>query len=465
VANQITYRYAAFSRDRSGLYGPAATASAAVRDTVPPPPPASFEAEARDRDIVLRWTNADRSDLVGTFIVFSTEETPRRPEDGAPLPSPLGGHFPGEPAANDSFVHRGLEDGRTYRYAAFSYDAVPNFSAGLVDSTTTPRDETPPDLALGLFPNPYLLYYLDIYLLASEPLDPESVSVRAARPVPMTLADAAEDLWAGKSRIPTSGVVAIEATATDEAGNRAETFGSLSLATGRKGEAVALEAPDGLLALRVPAGAVEDEAVFYIIPALWGPPTPARETTGKGPAGGAVRVGQGAYTLLSAGTWPSRGVEVEIRIDPAAWGDVPAEEIALEHSADGVLGLFIGEDRCSGAATIRSPGTVRLARDPGAPSRVAAPAFCRLLPNAPNPFNPSTVLRFEVGSPGPVRLAIHTVSGRLVRVVFDGQALPGTNEAVWDGLGTDGAAAGSGVYLLRLETERASETRRVVLLR
>jgi hypothetical protein len=83
----------------------------------------------------------------------------------------------------------------------------------------------------------------------------------------------------------------------------------------------------------------------------------------------------------------------------------------------------------------------------------------------PNPFNPRTTILFELARATPVRLDIYSVDGRLVRRLVDGISEPGEHAAVWDGQDASGRAVPSGTYLFRLQAGRASETRRMTLLR
>jgi hypothetical protein len=81
-------------------------------------------------------------------------------------------------------------------------------------------------------------------------------------------------------------------------------------------------------------------------------------------------------------------------------------------------------------------------------------------PNYPNPFNPTTNIRFEVGYPGLVRLKVFDVLGRQVATLVDGVRSSGRYNVVWDA--TD---ASSGIYFCRLETEGHSATIRMILMR
>lgn len=89
----------------------------------------------------------------------------------------------------------------------------------------------------------------------------------------------------------------------------------------------------------------------------------------------------------------------------------------------------------------------------------------RLEPAAPNPFNPSTRLRYEVAAESRVTLDIVDVSGRRVRRLVSTVAAPGAYVATWDGRDDHGRELASGVYVAQLQTAHLTQTRRLVLLR
>ncbi len=94
-----------------------------------------------------------------------------------------------------------------------------------------------------------------------------------------------------------------------------------------------------------------------------------------------------------------------------------------------------------------------------------APLVLRLHPNAPNPFNPVTTLRFDVPAAGRVRLAVYDARGKRVRGLVDSVLSPGSHEAVWDGRDDAGRALASGSYSARLEAGGAIQSMRVGLVR
>ncbi len=89
----------------------------------------------------------------------------------------------------------------------------------------------------------------------------------------------------------------------------------------------------------------------------------------------------------------------------------------------------------------------------------------RLLAPGPNPFNPSTSLRYELFRNAHVEVAVHDIAGRRLRVLVDGYLEAGSHAVNWDGRDARGHALASGVYLCSLRAEGLRATRRVVLIK
>jgi hypothetical protein len=93
------------------------------------------------------------------------------------------------------------------------------------------------------------------------------------------------------------------------------------------------------------------------------------------------------------------------------------------------------------------------------------PAVTRLLPNAPNPFNPQTEIRFELAKAGQARLTIYDVTGRRVKTMHNGHLDSGPHSLVWQGRDDGGRAVASGVYYLRMDTAEGVQHRKMMLLK
>jgi hypothetical protein len=85
--------------------------------------------------------------------------------------------------------------------------------------------------------------------------------------------------------------------------------------------------------------------------------------------------------------------------------------------------------------------------------------------NQPNPFNPSTTIRYDVPAPGGrVTLAVYDVHGRLVRALVEEQEAAGSRSVTWDGRSNAGTRVASGTYFCRLESNGVVLTRKMTLL-
>lgn len=88
-----------------------------------------------------------------------------------------------------------------------------------------------------------------------------------------------------------------------------------------------------------------------------------------------------------------------------------------------------------------------------------------LEPNAPNPFNPRTGLRFGLAAAGSVRLEVFDARGARVRTLLDADLRAGDHVATWDGRDDRGQAAPSGTYLARLVAGGVTRQQKMQLVR
>ncbi|MBN2291425.1 MAG: T9SS type A sorting domain-containing protein [Pirellulales bacterium] len=106
-----------------------------------------------------------------------------------------------------------------------------------------------------------------------------------------------------------------------------------------------------------------------------------------------------------------------------------------------------------------SPGTVTAVEEPEIPRAYG------LFPNVPNPFNPSTSIRYDVPpGGGEVTLRIYDVSGRFVRTLVDGLQTAGRKTVVWNGRDDRDRSVVSGVYFYRLQAPGYEKTLKMVLI-
>ena len=116
----------------------------------------------------------------------------------------------------------------------------------------------------------------------------------------------------------------------------------------------------------------------------------------------------------------------------------------------------------AGAGSVTARFVNYVADAPGLP---LLPLVTLLHQCTPNPFNPQTVVSFDLAEAGAVRLQVYGIDGRLIRTLADGPLTAGRHERTWNGRDEDGRRVGSGVYLARLTTSAGSSVGRMVLLK
>lgn len=194
------------------------------------------------------------------------------------------------------------------------------------------------------------------------------------------------------------------------------------------------------------------------------------------PAEGYLGVWADELNGIVAGELLVSGVEGEVQVGEQ-WKHFLVKSRATE---EGLHIAFAGAEAVSGPGELLrvygvGPEGAQLIRGEFNDGRIAVevevmpmqavPAVYALHANAPNPFNPTTSIRFDLPQAGQVRLEIFDVLGQQIRVLV-AQALPaGGHQFIWDGRDHSGRQVGSGMYLYRLEVGAFTQVRRMLLLK
>ncbi|UCD16168.1 MAG: S8 family serine peptidase [Candidatus Zixiibacteriota bacterium] len=93
------------------------------------------------------------------------------------------------------------------------------------------------------------------------------------------------------------------------------------------------------------------------------------------------------------------------------------------------------------------------------------PETFSLAQNRPNPFNPSTEIRYSLPSRIHVTLEVFNVLGQRVRTLVDEIRSAGAHHVVWNGNDDRGAPVASGLYLYRISAGNFVDVKKMVLLK
>ncbi len=93
------------------------------------------------------------------------------------------------------------------------------------------------------------------------------------------------------------------------------------------------------------------------------------------------------------------------------------------------------------------------------------PSAVILEQNYPNPFNPTTTIEYVLPERSTVRLEVYNPIGQRVATIVRSEQPAGRHRVQWDGRADDGSPLSSGLYLYRLQTGDAVESRLLLLVK
>ena len=96
---------------------------------------------------------------------------------------------------------------------------------------------------------------------------------------------------------------------------------------------------------------------------------------------------------------------------------------------------------------------------------VGLPLDFNLSQNFPNPFNPSTAIRFSIPEENMVTIEIFDMLGRLIDVIYSQKTQPGDHIVHWDATDSQHNPVSTGVYFYRIQSANYSQTRKMLYLK
>jgi len=91
------------------------------------------------------------------------------------------------------------------------------------------------------------------------------------------------------------------------------------------------------------------------------------------------------------------------------------------------------------------------------------PQSTEIVGSYPNPFNPTTTIRYALREDGQVTLKIHNILGEEVKTLLNEFQAAGTKSVTWDGTNNLGDQVSSGLYFVRLVAGDVVRTQKLVL--
>lgn len=157
---------------------------------------------------------------------------------------------------------------------------------------------------------------------------------------------------------------------------------------------------------------------------------------------------------IAAGSGEILEVSYSVRMDTDLTGDV-ITWISESNSADASLNALPSSG--TGFAILDA----NLSLEP----EIEIPNTFTLYPAFPNPFNPTTNIRYDLPETGYVDLRMFDLTGREIRSLARGFDHAGAKSVVWDGKDNRGQSVSAGVYIYRLETAGQVKSHKLILLK
>jgi photosystem II stability/assembly factor-like uncharacterized protein len=133
---------------------------------------------------------------------------------------------------------------------------------------------------------------------------------------------------------------------------------------------------------------------------------------------------------------------------------LPGRAYWVKLDAPGALLLASGVEIPSAQRIVLRPTAELPPPPPSVPDLASHPAQYALAESYPNPFNPSTTIRYTLGEPGEVSLRIYDLTGREVATLTSAVESAGEHQVSWNAAGM-----ASGVYLCRMEASGSAQGR------
>jgi len=86
-----------------------------------------------------------------------------------------------------------------------------------------------------------------------------------------------------------------------------------------------------------------------------------------------------------------------------------------------------------------------------------------LYQNHPNPFNPSTRIKYNLPVSSEVKIELYGVGGNFVKLIYQGNQAAGRHTVLWDGTNNRGIKVVSGVYFYKLTAGQFVDTKKMIL--
>ena len=96
---------------------------------------------------------------------------------------------------------------------------------------------------------------------------------------------------------------------------------------------------------------------------------------------------------------------------------------------------------------------------------VSIPETFSISDNYPNPFNPSTIISYNLPKDSHVNISIFDVLGRKVKTLTNQHMKAGKNKVQWNGENDHGKLLAAGVYIYKILSGGYNQSKKMILVK
>jgi len=161
---------------------------------------------------------------------------------------------------------------------------------------------------------------------------------------------------------------------------------------------------------------------------------------------GKVYLGTDTYSSSSANATKTATIDPDVEL---ADGD---KIVATATDAEGNTSEFSDAFAISGTVSVEELSDI-------------LPRSFVLEQNFPNPFNPNSVIRYQLSAARDVELTIYNLKGQKIRTLVNTKKETGLHSVSWNGKDNAGNVVASGVYIYRMTAGEFVDAKKLTLLR
>jgi len=169
---------------------------------------------------------------------------------------------------------------------------------------------------------------------------------------------------------------------------------------------------------------------------------------------------QNISDVLPAGS----GLIATLHFRSTGTGCVPELKMTPWPLSAGELDFDMVDDKGSSICRKKGETPIPITHGTSEPAEVQYAAF-EVKGNFPNPFNPETVIKFNLPQASPVTLRVYNILGQVVNTLVDEPLNAGSHSVRWDGKNVQGRDVASGVYFYRISAGGYESIEKMTLLR